>query len=59
MPIILKEILICLQELFEGFYFCQAQREDFFNRAKPYKGNKTIHRCDECCNECDFFTKFS
>ncbi|KAJ6403192.1 hypothetical protein OIU84_015167 [Salix udensis] len=29
--------IILIQELFEGYYFCQAQREDFFQRAKPYK----------------------
>ncbi|CAK9177657.1 unnamed protein product [Ilex paraguariensis] len=33
-----------LQELFEGYYFCQAQREDFFQRAKPYKDHPTILR---------------
>lgn len=32
------------QELFEGYYFCQAQREDFFRRAKPYEGHPTIQR---------------
>ena len=32
------------QELFEGHYFCQAQRMDFFQRAKPYKENPTIMR---------------
>lgn len=34
----------CIQELFEGYYFCQAQREDFFQRAKPYEGHPTILR---------------
>ncbi|KAL5583236.1 hypothetical protein UlMin_015678 [Ulmus minor] len=34
--------IILIQELFEGYYFCQAQREDFFQRAKPYKGHPTI-----------------
>lgn len=33
-----------IQELFEGYYFCQAQREDFFQRAKPYKNHPTILR---------------
>lgn len=33
-----------LQELFEGYYFCQAQREDFFQRAKPYKEHPTVLR---------------
>lgn len=42
-------LLICyflwdFQELFEGYYFCQAQREDFFQRAKPYKEHPTILR---------------
>ncbi|CAM8878939.1 unnamed protein product [Rhodiola kirilowii] len=36
--------IILIQELFEGYYFCQAQREDFFQRAKPYKGHPTILR---------------
>jgi len=35
---------ILIQELFEGYYFCQAQREDFFQRAKPYNGHPTILR---------------
>lgn len=34
----------CVQELFEGYYFCQAQRGDFFQRARPYKGHPTIMR---------------
>ncbi|KAF2321612.1 hypothetical protein GH714_000636 [Hevea brasiliensis] len=34
--------IILIQELFEGYYFCQAQREDFFQRAKPYEGHPTI-----------------
>jgi N-carbamoylputrescine amidase len=38
--------IILIQELFEGYYFCQAQREDFFKRAKPYKNHPTIARCD-------------
>ncbi|XP_058214080.1 N-carbamoylputrescine amidase-like [Rhododendron vialii] len=33
-----------VHELFQGYYFCQAQREDFFQRAKPYKGLPTILR---------------
>lgn len=32
------------QELFEGYYFCQAQREDFFARAHPREGHPTIQR---------------
>ncbi|KAI5322525.1 hypothetical protein L3X38_031597 [Prunus dulcis] len=33
-----------IEELFEGHYFCQAQREDFFQRAKPYNDHATILR---------------
>lgn len=33
-----------LQELFEGYYFCQAQKEDYFHRAKPRKEHPTILR---------------
>ncbi|KAI5312558.1 PREDICTED: N-carbamoylputrescine [Prunus dulcis] len=33
-----------IEELFEGHYFCQAQREDFFQRAKPYNDHPTILR---------------
>ncbi|XP_068663132.1 N-carbamoylputrescine amidase-like isoform X2 [Aristolochia californica] len=36
--------IILIQELFEGYYFCQVQREDLFQRAKPYKGHPTILR---------------
>ncbi|KAJ0989240.1 hypothetical protein J5N97_007596 [Dioscorea zingiberensis] len=36
--------IILIQELFEGFYFCQAQSGDFFNHTKPYKGHPTISR---------------
>ncbi|TYI89380.1 hypothetical protein E1A91_D03G052400v1 [Gossypium mustelinum] len=34
--------IILIQELFEGYYFCQPQREDFFRRAKPYNDHPTI-----------------
>ncbi|KAL0390653.1 UNVERIFIED_CONTAM: N-carbamoylputrescine amidase [Sesamum calycinum] len=36
--------IILIQELFEGYYFCQAQREDYFQRAKPRKEHPTILR---------------
>ncbi|XP_034202353.1 ABC transporter D family member 1-like isoform X1 [Prunus dulcis] len=36
--------LVSIVELFEGHYFCQAQREDFFQRAKPYNDHPTILR---------------
>ncbi|MBA0767511.1 hypothetical protein Gotri_016385, partial [Gossypium trilobum] len=38
-------------ELFEGYYFCQAQREDFFRRAKPYNDHPTIKRMQELAKE--------
>nr|CAN62123.1 hypothetical protein VITISV_037576 [Vitis vinifera] len=43
--------IILIQELFEGYYFCQAQREDFFQRAKPYKGHPTILRMQKLAKE--------
>lgn len=43
--------IILIQELFEGYYFCQAQREDFFQRAKPYKGHPTIMRMQKLAKE--------
>ncbi|XP_012475470.1 N-carbamoylputrescine amidase isoform X3 [Gossypium raimondii] len=36
--------IILIQELFEGYYFFQAQREDFFRRAKPYNDHPTFKR---------------
>ncbi|KZV17978.1 N-carbamoylputrescine amidase [Dorcoceras hygrometricum] len=43
--------IILIQELFEGYYFCQAQREDFFQRSKPYKGHPTILRMQNLAKE--------
>ncbi|KAL1203481.1 N-carbamoylputrescine amidase [Cardamine amara subsp. amara] len=43
--------IILIQELFEGYYFCQAQREDFFQRAKPYKNHPTIARMQKLAKE--------
>uniref|UniRef100_A0A2P2LMV7 N-carbamoylputrescine amidase isoform X2 n=2 Tax=Rhizophora mucronata TaxID=61149 RepID=A0A2P2LMV7_RHIMU len=43
--------IILIQELFEEYYFCQAQREDFFQRAKPYKGHPTILRMKNLAKE--------
>lgn len=45
--------IVLIQELFEGFYFCQAQREDFFKRAKPYEGHPTILRMQKLAKELD------
>ncbi|WMV55949.1 hypothetical protein MTR67_049334 [Solanum verrucosum] len=39
------------QELFEGYYFCQAQKEEFFHRAKPYLGHPTIVRMQNLAKE--------
>ncbi|KAJ4841970.1 hypothetical protein Tsubulata_020128 [Turnera subulata] len=43
--------IILIQELFEGYYFCQAQREDFIQRAKPYKDHPTILRMQKLAKE--------
>ncbi|KAK9185633.1 hypothetical protein WN943_025990 [Citrus x changshan-huyou] len=43
--------IILIQELFEGYYFCQAQREVFFQRAKPYKDHPTILKMQELAKE--------
>ena len=31
-------------ELFEGPYFCQHERESFFDWARPFEGNETVQR---------------
>ena len=43
--------IILIQELFEGYYFCQAQREDYIQRAKPYKDHPTILRMQKLAKE--------
>uniref|UniRef100_A0A2N9INN0 CN hydrolase domain-containing protein n=1 Tax=Fagus sylvatica TaxID=28930 RepID=A0A2N9INN0_FAGSY len=43
--------IILIQELFEGYYFCQAQKEDFFQRAKPYNSHPTILRMQKLAKE--------
>jgi N-carbamoylputrescine amidase len=43
--------IILIQELFEGYYFCQAQREDYFLRAKSYKNHPTIQRMQKIAKE--------
>ncbi|KAH9314294.1 hypothetical protein KI387_022921, partial [Taxus chinensis] len=43
--------IILIQELFEGYYFCQAQREHYFARAKPRKGHPTILRMQNIARE--------
>ncbi|BBM96754.1 N-carbamoylputrescine amidase [Marchantia polymorpha subsp. ruderalis] len=43
--------IILIQELFEGYYFCQAQREDFFKRAQPREGHPTIQRMQNLAKE--------
>ena len=34
--------VILLQELFEGYYFCQGELPEFYTRAKPAEGHPTI-----------------
>ncbi|XP_042026736.1 N-carbamoylputrescine amidase-like isoform X1 [Salvia splendens] len=43
--------IILILELFEGYYFCQAQNEDFFHRAKPCKEHPTILRMQKLAKE--------
>ncbi|KAK6138485.1 hypothetical protein DH2020_027805 [Rehmannia glutinosa] len=43
--------IILIQELFEGYYFCQAQMEDFFQQAKPRKEHPTIVRMQNLAKE--------
>lgn len=43
--------IVLIQELFEGHYFCQAQREDFFARAHPREGHPTIARMQSLAKE--------
>ncbi|CAK9203756.1 unnamed protein product [Sphagnum troendelagicum] len=43
--------IVLIQELFEGYYFCQAQREDFFARARPREGHPTIQRMQRLAKE--------
>ncbi|KAL2652726.1 hypothetical protein R1flu_020854 [Riccia fluitans] len=43
--------IVLIQELFEGYYFCQAQREDFFKRARPREGHPTIERMKNLAKE--------
>jgi N-carbamoylputrescine amidase len=33
--------IICLQELFAGLYFCQAEKHEYFNLAEPIPGPTT------------------
>lgn len=43
--------MVLIQELFEGHYFCQAQREDFFSRAHPREGHPTIAHMQKLAKE--------
>ncbi|XLR54383.1 hypothetical protein S83_005055 [Arachis hypogaea] len=43
--------IVLIQELFEGYYFCQAQREDYIQRAKSYKDHPTILRMQKLTKE--------
>src|ERR1043166_7463720 len=42
-----KAQIILLPELFESYYFPREKREDFFNLARPFKGNETIAHFQE------------
>ncbi|KAI8554638.1 hypothetical protein RHMOL_Rhmol05G0113000 [Rhododendron molle] len=48
----------CMQELFQGYYFCQ-EREDFFQQAKPYKDHLTILRMQKLAKELGVLIPFS
>ncbi|XP_031503615.1 N-carbamoylputrescine amidase [Nymphaea colorata] len=43
--------IVLIQELFEGYYFCQAQKKEYFGRAKPYDGHPTIQRMQKLAKE--------
>ena len=43
--------VVLIQELFEGYYFCQAQREEYFGRAHPREGHPTIGRMQALARE--------
>lgn len=43
--------IILIQELFEGHYFCQAQRESFFSRAHPRSSHPTISHMQTLAKE--------
>lgn len=43
--------IILISELFEGHYFCQAQRGDFFARAHPREGHPTIEHMRRLAKE--------
>lgn len=43
--ILLNKIpFLVTQELFEGYYFCQAQSEEYFSWSHPREGHPTILR---------------
>lgn len=43
--------IVLIQELFEGHYFCQAQRESLFSRAHPREGHPTIAHMQRLAKE--------
>lgn len=45
--------VIAVPELFEGHYFCVAQREVEFERARPVDGHPTIERMRDLARELD------
>ncbi|KAK9938958.1 hypothetical protein M0R45_015668 [Rubus argutus] len=44
-------VIVPKRGAFEGYYFCQAQREDFIQRAKPYNNHPTILRMQKLAKE--------
>jgi N-carbamoylputrescine amidase len=43
--------IILIQELFEGYYFCQAQSEEYFSWSHPREGHPTILRMQRLAKE--------
>lgn len=43
--------IILLQELFETPYFCQKQKFEYFDLAKPLSENAAVKRCNEVAKE--------
>lgn len=46
-------------ELFEGPYFCQYEREELFDEARPVEGNETLARLARVARELEVVIPFS
>ena len=46
-------VILCLymQELFETPYFCQDQKQDFFENARPFEGNPVLEQFSKLAAE--------